>query len=374
MTVIKVFLFVVALMITLVFAYYNMEDVKLKFLNYSLEMPLFLALLVSLSVGFLLAYLVSEIRIFSLRRYRDRVRKALRNLWTGYPRKAENALKGLASSEEMVPLYLMSLKDQNKHPEINTENYRTGIAETFLAETFLRQDLKRAKDLLEKALGKNWDNLRAKRLLRSIYFLEGEHQKAVDLQRSLISAVESGLREEEEKVLASMISESLGEKALDEVERLPKTLSSLALIISRSEEDKGAKIFQKALDQGMGSDLLAVLWERRSLTPRILEITWERREDFDPDLLVLLYADMGMVERLEGLKERISPPIRFFTERDWEVCKELLKVVDIWACGECGMEYRSYTPVCVGCLAWNRLKIKGGRSYDHRLLQGDSEV
>ncbi|MDQ7039290.1 MAG: hypothetical protein Q9N26_08895, partial [Aquificota bacterium] len=200
------------------------------------------------------------------------------------------------------------------------------------------------------------------------------YMKAVDLQRSLVKDSEQPMKQEEEKVLASMLSEALGEKALDEIDRLPRTLSSTALMISTAEEDKRAKVFEKALKEGMGSDLLALLWERRVLSPAILDLTVERKDTFDPDLLALLYTDLGMDDRLEELKEKVSPPIRFLTQKGRDTCKEVLKVLDLWVCGVCGMGYRSYTPVCVGCFSWNRLKIKGGRSYAHRLLKRDSQV
>ncbi len=372
MTVLKVFLFVALLVVALVFAYYNMEEVRVSFLWYSVSMPLFLTVIVSFCVGFVLAYLGSELRYFSLKRYRDKVRKALTYLWMGYPKRAEGLLKGLMSSEDMVPLYILSRREQGKDPGLDPTKFKEGVAETYMAEELFRKDFGEAKELLEKALGKNWNNLRARRMLRSIYFIEGDHQKAVDLQREIVKETEPPMRGEEEKVLASMLAEAFGEKALEEVERLPKTLSSLALTISVSEEEKGAKVFQKALDQGIGSELLALLWEKKSLSPRILDTVKERTDSFDPDLLALIYADMGMVERLEGLKDKVSTPIKFFTDR--ESCREIRGFIKLWACEACGMEYVAYTPVCVWCLSWNRLKIKGGRSYAHRLLQRDSEV
>jgi uncharacterized integral membrane protein len=374
MTAVKVVLFVVFLILALVFAYYNMQEVRISLPRYSLHIPLFLVVMVSFSLGFVIAYLLSEIRYFPLKRYRGKTEKALRLLWTGHLRKAEGLLKSLARREELVPLYLKARREQGKAPDLDPSGYGEGIAETSLAEGLLREDPKRARELLEKALGKNWENLRARRILRSLYFIEGEHQKAEDLQRAIIKDTDPALREEERRVLASMISETRKEKALEEVEKLPETLSSMALLISASDEDKGARVFRRAVDRGEGTELLALLWERRSLSPRILEIAKEREDSFDPDLLALLYADMGMVERVEALKDRVSPPIKLLTERDREVCREVLRITDLWVCGVCGMGYRSYTPVCVGCLQWNRLKIKGGRRYARRLLKGDGEI
>ncbi len=363
MTALKVVLFVALLVVALVFAYYNMEPVKIKLLGRAVETPLFLVILVSLFGGFLTTYIFSELRVLYLRRRKGKTEKALRDLWTGYPEKAEKGLKSLIGDEEFVPLYLESLKEQGKVLEVKMERYKLGIAEVFLAEKVLREDPKRAKELLEKALGKNWGNLRAKRLLRSLYFIEGEHKKAVDLQRSLVEQVKGKQKEEELKVLSSMLSWSLKEEALEEIEKLPKTVSSLALIVSSSDEDKGAKVFQSAVEKGMGNELLALLWERKALTPKILEVTWSKKEKFDPLLLATLCKEMGMREKLEELKDLLSEPID-----EEQGCK------DLWVCGECGMRYGSYTPVCEVCLSWNRLKIKGGRGNVNRLIEGSGSV
>ncbi|GEM_PF-2491425 len=372
MTVLKVVVFVGLLLIALVFAYYNMQEVRLTFLNYSLSVPLFLTVIAGFSAGFLVAYLVSEIRRIPLKRFRDKSTKGLTLLWTGHLKKAEGILRSLSRNEEMVPLYVLSRREQGKEPDTNPERYGAGIAEVSLAEHLLRSDPKRARDLLERALGKNWGNLRARRILRTLYFIEGDSSKAVDLQRSLVRDSDQPLKQEEEKILASMLSEAFGEKALEEIDRLPKTLSSMALMISKTDEEKVAKVFERAVQEGMGTDLLALLWERKTLSPAILDVTVEREEAFDPDLLALLYADLGLTDRLEGLKEKVSTPIRFLTQRDREVCREVLKILDLWVCEVCGMGYRSYTPVCVGCFSWNRLKIKGGRDHVNRLLKRDS--
>jgi len=364
MIVLKVVVFVAILILALLFAYYNLESTKLSFLSYSLEIPLFLVVFVSFVFGFLIAFLLAEVKGFGWKRYAERARRGLLNLWKGYPSKAEAELSKLLEGEEIVPLFLRALREQGREASLNLQRYSEGVAETALAEALLGKDPGRTKELLEKALGKSWGNLRARRLLRGIFFLEGEGKKALDLQRSLVSDCERSLRDEEKRVLASILAEVSGQDAVSELEKLPPVPLSLAFLCSVDDQKRRRKSFSRSFAEGIQNETLMILVERNALTPEVVEIAEENRERFLPAVLALLYLNVGMYEKLEGLKESLPEPIKLVADLGAEESREcqriLTSLLKVWECSRCGKEYRVYSPVCPNCLEWNRLRVKGG--------------
>ncbi len=358
MIIIKVAVFIAVVLFALIFAYYNLKPVKLIFFNYSLELPFFLYLLISFVLGFLIAYVLGELRAFGWRRYSERLREGLKKLWLGYPSGASKELSKLVDREEIVPLYMKAFREIFKIPSLYLQRYESGIAETSLAEILFRKERDRAKDLLEKALGKNLKNLRAKRMLRSIYFLEGDHEKAVDLQRSLLKESEKELREEERRVLASMLANS---DNLKELEKLPLTPLSLAVLSSQEEAKRRKRFFLRAFEEGLQDETLLIMIERNLLSPEVLEVVEENKENLSKVVLALLYTNLGMYEKIKELKDDLPDPIRIFADRGLEELKECYQAfsqsITYWECEVCGKEYRRYTPVCQNCLSWNRLGI-----------------
>ncbi|WP_457601332.1 lipopolysaccharide assembly protein LapA domain-containing protein [Hydrogenivirga sp.] len=365
MIVLKVVLFVVLLIVALLFAYFNLQSVKLSFPGFSYEMPLFLVVFASFIFGFILAYLLSEVKGFEWRRYGERLRKGLESFWTGYPDRARGELSKLLDHEETVPMYSRALEELGREASVYLQKYAKGIVETSIAERVFREDMERAKDLLEKALGKNWKNLRARRLLRSIYFLEGEGEKALDLQRKLVQDSERALRDVERRVLASLLAEVKGAEAVAELEKLPLTPSSLSVLLSVSEPRDRKKYAQKVFQEGLHDETLLAVLDKNSLTPELMKEVEENRDVVNPAVLAMLYLSVGMYEKLEQLKDSLPMPIRFVIEKgygeDRECYRELLSLVRLVECGECGKEYHGYASLCRNCLTWNKLKTKGGR-------------
>jgi len=349
MIVIRIVLFVLILILALIFAYYNLTVVELNLFNYSYEIPLFLALFVSFISGFIAAYLLAEARGFGLRRYAERVRKGMLNLWKGYPSKAEGDFSRLLNHEEILPLLITALKEQGRKPAIDLQRYESGIAETALAQILLREDREKTRDLLEKALG-------------GIFFLDGEVEKALELQRSIVSDCERSVKEEERRILASILAESGGEESAGELEKLPPAPLSLAVLSSLKDHRRRRKHFSRSFSEGIQNEVLMILVERNTLSPEIVEAVEDNRERFSPETLAMLYLNVGMYEKLEGLKESLPEPIKLVVRWGAEECgKQVLSLLKMWECSQCGREYALYTPVCNSCFEWNKLRIRGGR-------------
>lgn len=364
MMLVKVVLLIVLLILALIFAYFNLQSVKVSFFRFSYEVPLFLTVFASFIMGFLIAYIVSEIKGLKWKRYSEKLSKALESLWTGYPEKARGELAKLIDREEVTPLYAKAMKELEREASVYLQRYSLGIVETTIAEDVFRRDIDRAQDLLEKALGKNWKNLKALRMLRSVYYMRGEQEKAIDLQRKLIQESEKPLKELEKKVLASMLAQSKGVDALKEIEALPLTPSSLAILCSHPEGKERRKAAALMFQEGMQNEALLVIISKNLLTPEVIEKVEENRDKVDVSVLALLYLSVGMYEKFNELKDYLPAPIKNLTSKgygeDRECYRELLSLVRLLECEECGKEYSHYSPLCVNCLNWNKLKTKGG--------------
>ncbi len=364
MSVGRVVLFILLVLLSVIFAYYNLQTVRLKFFGISFESPLFILIFGSFILGFVIAYGYYELKGVGWSRYTERLRKALKSVGTGDYSGAEKELSRLTSREEVLPLYVEVLLKQGKEPSLYFDRYSEGIAETLVAEHVWKDDPRRAINLLEKALGKNWENMRAKRLLRSLYFLGGEVNKAIDLQKRIVKECARAERKREEGILNQMLTCSA---EASEESAYAETLCGLAVILCNTEgEKKAKKVLSKAEREGFLDELLMVLLERRCLTPEIMNFVTQKEEVIDPSVLSLIYLNVGRMDRLEDLKENLTEPIKLLLkageEERGECFKELLEMMKMWNCKRCGFEVSRYTPVCPNCLEWSYIRVKGGDS------------
>ena len=361
MIVARIVIFVILLILILIFAYSNLSSVDVNLFGFKFRAPLFLILLVTIGLGFALAYGYTELKGAGLARYSKRLRNALINMATGKFSRAEDDLKRLTSREEILPLYSEVLREQGKSITLYYDKYSLGIAETVVAESIYREEVDRAVDLLERAVGKNPENLRAKRMLRSLYFIRGDIDKAIDLQRSIIKESEKEDRKGEERILTEMVACSGNGK---ESESKRGWLCYYLSQISNNNGKRAKKVFSRALSEGLGNEVLRLAQERGVLSPDILTFVTENEDRFYPSILGLLYLQVGRADRLEDLKENLPEPIKLLIEEGEQIrgeCfKELLGMIRVWKCQNCGAELSKYSPVCENCLHWNTLRVKGG--------------
>ena len=361
MTLSKILLFIFLVVVVLIFAYYNLGSVEVKFFAFSFDLPLFVVIIGSLFIGFVIAYGYSELRGAALSKYSRNLRSALLNLSLGRYRKAEEHLKRILSREEVIPLYSEVLLEQDKDISLYYERYTMGISETMVAEAVFKKDINRSIDLLEKAVGKNWDNLRARRNLRSLYFLKGYVGRAVEMQRGIVSDSERSERKKEELILIEMLAWDGRDEAL--TARDGSVCFYLAKIQSGGNK-KARKIFGRAVEKGIGNEVLMLALERRDLYPEMLTYVGENESRFSPLILGLLYLQVGRQDRLEDLKENLPEPIKLLLKEGentrGECLKELLQMMKVWRCTRCGAETKKYMPVCSNCLRWDSLRFKGG--------------
>ncbi len=346
MILIKVFLFVAFLVLALLFAYYNLQEVQITLFNYSFKAPLFAVVLGSLGLGLVISQLFNELRILRLKRYAGALKEGLYHLWTGFPSKARKDLGKISKNEEVLPLYLSAYREEGKKPSLYFQEFSEGIAETEVALEIFREDTERAKDLLEKAVGKNPKNLRAKRALVALYFLSGELEKAKKLQEEVISESEKPLKDKEKEIYGSILAH---EERGEDIDRYPPSAFTLAFLAFREGNKKGIRYLEIAMERDLHNEVLMVSLEKGWVSQVLMEFLEEKKDSFDPSVLTVFYHGLGMTDKAETLMDKVP--------------EELLKMLkagcipNLWVCGYCGKEFSSFRVLCENCLSWNKLRI-----------------
>ena len=366
MIVLKVVLFLSLVFLSLVFAYFNLSPVEVSLFGKVYRLPLFSVILASFVIGFLTSYVILGIKLLSWKLYGSRLSSGLIHLWNGYPDKASREFSKLLEKEEVIPLYIESSKLLGRETAFYMQKYSLGIVETYVAKELIPKDIGRAKELLEKALGKNWQNLYARQLLVGVYFLEGEGEKAMNLQRELVADTEKALKEKQLMVLASLLSEARGERARDELSSLPITPSSAVILLTKHDKKKVSKYVSELFNRGIQNETLVLLIEKGRLTPEIIREMERRREEINPLALLLLYIEVGMYEKIEELRNSLPEKLASIVQKlssDHECARELIYAFKPFECARCGKEYNKYSPLCPNCFEWHSLKLKEGESY-----------
>ncbi len=356
---IKVIILVILVLLTTIFAYFNLQIVTLSFFNYSFSAPLFLIVLGSFLIGVIVSGSISLFKVKYLRPNAEKLLRALNFLWNGYISKAGKELRKIKELEEAVPLLIETEKELGNIPHIYFQEYSQGIAETYFAKAVWKDDIDRAIEVLEKALGKNWENLNARRLLRDLYTIKGEFRKALDLQKGIVDRAEKELKEREKRILASLLIKN---EMFEGIEDFPETPEVLAYLINRNEK-KRKRYIEKAVNKGYFEETVLIMLERNLLVPEVLSKLEELRENISGAVLLKVYLELGMFDKAKELRT-IPEGIRKFIESDMlsdKDCRDIiLSYIKVWECEVCGKEFDKYSSLCDNCLSWNRLKIRGG--------------
>ncbi len=360
----RLVLYAFLIVFLVIFAYYNLNTVVFRLFELSIEAPLFLLLLSAFGLGLITALGYSQLKGATLSNFAGALREGLRHFGLGYYKKAESRLSRLSDREEILPLLWEILKREKRAISVDLNRYEEGIAETLLAESLWKEDIDRAIDLLEIALGKNFSNLRARKMLRSLYFLKGHIEKSLEIQKTIIRDSEKQDRDREKMIYTEIL-------AFQEQESLPKEIEkardihliATSLILEKGKGKVVKQALKNAFARGLQDDLVLLLLEKNLITADVLEVIGEREEDISADTLALLYLSIGRVERAKELEDRLSEPIKLIVREAQErgdLLREMVKAIKLWKCSFCGVEYNNYSPICCNCLEWASITTKGG--------------
>lgn len=353
MGIIKTLIFLVFLIIAITFTYYNLQTAEVRFHDYSFKIPVFALVLGSFGLGLILPTLYYTFRESALRKREDQIFTFLSLFWRGYLGRAITIFRKYLNREEFVPFYI-KIKEAFKEPiDMQLDLYRKGIVETALAEIKIPKDLDGARILLENAIGKNYKNLKARILLRSIYLMRKNLEKAEELQREILTEIEEERRVQEQRALATILSEKyLNEKDnvyLRELWQLP--LSELSGAVLASVE--GAEsVFEAASHLGILNEVIKIMEERNLLAPNLLNLIQNYKAQIYDDILYYIYQRLNMHEQANDLNIK-HPDLRLIKGKG----RKLLSLVRIWRCEECGKEFKNFNSVCPNCLSINSFKI-----------------
>ena len=353
MGIIKTLFFLVFLIFAIAFTYYNLQSAEVKFYNYSFKIPVFVLVFMSFGFGLFFPVLYYTFRENAFRKKEEQIYFFLSSFWRGYLGRALSIFRRYLSREEFVPFYI-KIKREFKEPiDIQLDLYRKGIVETALAETKIPDDIDGARILLENALGKNYRNLKARILLRSIYLLKENLEKAEELQREILAEVEEERRVYEQRALSTILAEKyLKEKDgvyLKELWQLPISKLSGAVLAS---VEGAENIFEAASNLGILNEVIKIMEERNLLDVKLLGLIENYRSQIYDDVLYYVYQRINMQEQANSLNLQ-HPELKLVKGKG----KKLLSLVRIWKCQECGQEFKKFSSVCPNCLKVNSFTI-----------------
>jgi uncharacterized integral membrane protein len=368
MVLLKILLAVVVLILAVTFSYFNTQEVDITLMDYSLRLPLFSVVIGSFILGGIVPTLVYTLRNAYLRRRISRMEEALRNLWLGFNLKASSMLRKLASGNEIFfPLFLISL------PEVpdryRDKSYTLGIAETYMAERLIRKDRVRATELLEQALGKNWENLRAKGRLRDLYTLFGELEKALDLQREILKEADKREKKFNERIMSAL--ESVYLLGVEEYDKTPKLklsaeffFFSIISAIESGDRNRASRLFEEAVSKGYGNEVVDMLMNAKRLEPSFVEFIDREQDRISQELLCRLYIKLGMFEKAQDLKPKVSKLLSLMVDlasshrsEDRNIFNLIKGMYTPWECISCGKRHHAYRFICDNCLEWFNIKL-----------------
>ena len=379
MNFLKVLFIVILTILFLIFVAQHAYYVKLNFLGITYEVPLFVLVLVSFAVGFLLPalyFLVKDIRQTAFTRS---ITRGISYLARGYPQKAEGELSKVSRRNEEVALILLKAIAERgeiyRGEEVDIKR-DAGFVDAFLGLKLLRyRDYEKAKGYLLSALSKDSSNLLALKGLRDISFLEKDLEACIKHQESVLKLCEKWEKETQKRILSDILSyasENLPEQRKDLLEKaldLHRSFYSQAMwikhMLEKEDVKEAKKQIEKAFTMGVHNQVLAVLSQNEEHLTKIMDIIKEKEELINPDVLARIYIKLHLFTQLRPVMEKLSQPIKlmataFESHREMDRgCGEMLQeLYKPWVCS-CGESYNNYLPMCEKCLTWGNITLRG---------------
>lgn len=393
MNFIKILLIVALTTAFLIFVAQHAYYVNLNFFGSTYSVPLFVIILFSLALGFLLPTLYFLVREVKLKGFIKDVRSGVLNLFNGYPSKAERDLSGPSKKEEWVSLLLAQAllqKDgMGKLEELRVMSVG-GSLEALLGSMLLKgREYQKAKDLFLSSISKNPANLRALRGLRDLSFLEEDLQWCIEYQQRVVKNCEKWEREEEKRIMAEVLSyasEKLTNRRKELLERAMDTKRSFYVLANwiqylLEEEDtkEAKKQIERVFDANLQNQVFMVLSRKEEHLAKLIDVLRERGNHLQPDVLARLYMRLNLLTQLKDMLDKLPEPLKLMaltmeSHRDADrLCNEVVSdLYKPWVC-TCGEYYNYYVPFCERCFSWGNIKLRGNEHVDG-LREKDSKT
>ena len=364
MRIVKLFFALLLIGSFLVFVAQNSILVEVSFFNYRGYTPVFVLVLISVLVGFLIAFLYFLPREIKLKGTIDNLREGVKSLNRGFLLKAEQHFQKDSLLEPLLCLSLYEREETSKMLSL-----KSPLSAHMLLKLGL---LEQAEERFKKTLEIDQENLLALKGLRDISFLKGEIAKSVEYQERVLKLCEKWDKENQKRVLAELLAVlwktnkevETAERAFD-LYKTPLTYSVRIRSLFSVEKDKEAlRLFGKSIEENLQNEVLILLSEEETTLTKLMDLIQRKEPQIEKTVLLLTYLRLGLFSKAKSLLDEVSDYYRclatlFMSHREEErMCAKALEdVLYLWECA-CGVRYKEYTPLCPNCLKWNKLELK----------------
>ena len=348
----------------LVFVAQNSILVEVSFFNYRGYTPVFVLVLISALVGFLIAFLYFLPREIKLKSTIDNLREGVKSLNRGFLLKAEHHFQKDSLLEPLLCLSLYEREETSKMLSLKSSLSAYALLKLGLLE--------QAEERFKKILEMDQENLLALKGLRDISFLKRETAKSVEYQERVLKLCEKWDKENQKRVLAELLAVlwktnkevETAERAFD-LYRTPLTYSvRIKSLFDREKEKDAIKLFEKSFEDNLQNEVLTLLLAEEPILTKLMDVIQKREQQISKNVLLIIYLRLGIFSKVKSLIDEVPDYYRclamlFMSHREEErMCAKALEdLLYLWECA-CGVRYKEYTPLCPNCLKWNKLELK----------------
>lgn len=370
MSLIKLLLTFLVLILFLLFIAQNSGYVDINFLYQAYRVPLFVVLLLSFALGFILPFLYFIFKEAILKRRLDLIDKGLMEFSRGYIEKSRQLLSGPAKQIlGLNHLLVEILRKQGRWEEIKSYSSTVPAA---LGEVLIKEKKEEAEEEFKKALSQDEENLRALKGLRDLYALKGDWKRAFEYQEKVLQLCERWERELQKRIKAEIMAkifledgdEKIIEKAMD-ISPTPFLYSVyIKYLLSQDKIKEVRKYWEKVLSLNYHEEVLWNLLEGEAQLTRLLEFIQEKKNQISPDTLAMVYIKLNLFSKIRDIEESLSNITKalFYSasshrKEDKYCFQSLWNLIKPFECS-CGKDYNTYNPICHVCLAWGEIKMR----------------
>lgn len=376
MNIIKILIAIAILVLFLLFIAQNSGYVEVSLFYTAYKVPLFVLLLFSFALGFLIPSFYFIFKEALLKRRLYGIEHALEELSRGYINKAERLLSGPARSLRGVNSVLASLLlKQGKVEEAKA------LDPGLVGEALLREGkAQEAEEEFKKALSQDAENLRALKGLRDVYALQDGWQKAFEYQEKVFDLCERWEKEHQKKIKAEILAEVYlregEEKFIEKAVDLYATPFVYAVyikhLLSRDKVKDAKKYWEKVLSSNYQEEVLWNLMEDQAILTKLLDLIEAKVDIISPDTLAMVYIRLNLLSKAGELEESLSDAFKALLysalshkDQDKYCLSSIKDLLKPFVCS-CGKAYNIYHPLCSGCFTWGEIRMRrafhaGGR-------------
>lgn len=370
MSVLKLLTLLTLLIAFLLFIAQNAAYVEVRFFHITYNIPMFVLLLFSFALGFILPSLYFLFREAVIKKKLHGLEEGLRELSRGYYSRAERLLLSVGKSLEVVKSLVAELMHrQGRLEELRSFN---GAASTVVGEALLREGKpQEAGERFLQALSADGENLRSLKGLRDVYALLDNWEQALEYQERVVHLCEKWERDRQKGIKAEIMAmlyikkgeEKLIEKALD-LNPSPFVYSVyLRHLLSQDRLKDAKKSWEKVFSLGHQEEVLWNLLEDEKGLTKLLPAIEARSESIDPNVLSMVYLRLNLFSKVKDMEDRLTLPVKALLyslqshrEQDSYCVQSMKELLKPFVCS-CGKPYYTYMPLCTGCMRWGEVRL-----------------